>query len=580
MNTATNNKRSGAPPHGGIDEETAAFYVVAFAGILVALVIGVAVIGGALIIGAATAAALHQRRVERRQVVIAAVSGIALAAVAWPVAGDAVLAAREDFRVAVGHGELHPAWSWLLAACLLGGPVGLFGGLGLATYWGVTDARTGARNEKPIRVSARAAGKISAARGDTEKVRGQVLLGIDRHRKPYQLGLDALNTHALVLGATGAGKTTALLVLIEAAMREQRPVIMIDLKGDPGITQAMKDLAHWHQRAFTSWSIDGPTPYNPLAAGGPSELKDKLIGMEEWSEPHYQRAAERYLQMVFTVLQETGETANLARVVELLNPGTMKALVRRLPEERHEQLWTYLDSLNRDHLSAIAGLQNRLALLTESQAGQWLCARDGEGIDLARSLQRADVVHFSLNSSIYGGTAAQLGGLIAQDIKAAAGRRIGNPKGALVVIDEFSALDGDHVLALLARGRSAGIGVVLATQELADLSRVDPGFLDQVLGNTATKLVMRQEVPASAETLAQIAGTRQVWEPTRQINTHALGPRHTGMGSERRVDTFVVHPNEIKGLAQGELFVIRNDGGRRAHRVRVVPITLDRNTPR
>jgi len=266
---------------------------------------------------------------------------------------------------------------------------------------------------------------------------------------------------------------------------------------------------------------------------------------------------------------------NLHRVVELLNPGAFKALVRTLLAGRHDQLWSYLDGLNRDHLSAIAGLQNRLALLTESQAGNWLHAGRREGIDLAHALLGADVVHFSLNSSTYGGTAAQLGGLIAQDIKAAAGRRIGTTRGALVVIDEFSALDGDHVLALLARGRSAGIGVVLATQELADLSRVDPGFLDQVLGNTATKFVMRQEVPTSAETLAQIAGTRQVWEPTRQIDEHALGRRRTGMGSERLVDTFTVHPNEIKGLGCGELFVIRNDGGRRADRVRVVPITPD-----
>ena len=52
--------------------------------------------------------------------------------------------------------------------------------------------------------------------------------------------------------------------------------------------------------------------WNPLASGGPSELKDKLIGLEQWTEPHYKRAAERYLQAVFRVLDANGTSATLA----------------------------------------------------------------------------------------------------------------------------------------------------------------------------------------------------------------------------------------------------------------------------
>ena len=66
---------------------------------------------------------------------------------------------------------------------------------------------------------------------------------------------------------------------------------------------------------------------------------------------------------------------------------------------------------------------------------------------------------------------------------------------ALVGIDEFSALGSDNVGSLLARGREAGVSVLLATQELADLDRVARGLRDQVLGNTALKIAHRQEVP-------------------------------------------------------------------------------------
>ena len=42
--------------------------------------------------------------------------------------------------------------------------------------------------------------------------------------------------------------------------------------------------------------------WNPLAHGNATELKDKLIATERFTEPHYQRAAERYLQTAIQVL--------------------------------------------------------------------------------------------------------------------------------------------------------------------------------------------------------------------------------------------------------------------------------------
>ncbi len=65
---------------------------------------------------------------------------------------------------------------------------------------------------------------------------------------------------------------------------------------------------------------------------------------------------------------------------------------------------------------------------------------------------------------------------------------------------------------LFARARSAGLSLLLGTQELSDLRL--PGrerLLEQVLGNLSALLAHRQVVPSSAELLAQIAGTRGTW---------------------------------------------------------------------
>ena len=51
--------------------------------------------------------------------------------------------------------------------------------------------------------------------------------------------------------------------------------------------------------------------------------------------------------------------------------------------------------------------------LSESTAGA-LLARGGPGVDLAAALEGGDVVLLSLNSSVYGKLAAQLGALAIQ----------------------------------------------------------------------------------------------------------------------------------------------------------------------
>jgi type IV secretory pathway TraG/TraD family ATPase VirD4 len=405
-----------------------------------------------------------------------------------------------------------------------------------------------------------------------------VILGVDERGRTARLRDEDLAGHGLIVGATGSGKTTTLLVILTAAIRRGHPLVVVDLKGDPRLVRSLEGAAADAGRSFAVWSIDGDAGWNPLAAGNPTELKDKLLGLEEWTEPHYRRAAERYLQAVFTLLAHLGAIADLARVVDLMDPARLNRELRHLPDALADRIGGYLDTLAADQLSAIRGLATRLAVITESVAGPFLTPEEA-GINLPSTLRDGGVVVFSLNSSTYGELAAHLGALVIQDLKTAAGDLLHNP-GALpayVAVDEFSALGADHLLALLARARGAGLRVLLATQELADLDRAADGFRDQVLGNTATKIAHRQEVPLSADTLALIAGTRQVWHQTFQTDAlipgSTAGQLNTGMGTKRQVDEYRVHPNTLKTLRTGEAVLIRKHPRPDVRVVRVVPPT-------
>jgi conjugal transfer pilus assembly protein TraD len=425
-----------------------------------------------------------------------------------------------------------------------------------------------------------------AARAERELAGPGVVLGRDERGKPVHLADRQLAAHGLIVGASGAGKSTTLLSILTDRIARGMPVVAIDLKGSPAFSDELQRAATAAGRRLIVWTLDGPAHWNPLAHGNATELKDKLVSTERFTEPHYQRAAERYVQTALNVLEASGQRPRLADVVAAMEPKRLAAMTRALDRPSAGQVLDYVANLAPDQLSAVRGLASRLALLTESTAGRYLAPGTPEvdlraaldGYDPRAAPQGRDVVLFSLNSSVYGKLAAQIGTLVIQDLVSATGHRLAGHAGsqspaftqptggaaqatapralATVAVDEFSALGADHLLALLARGREPGVSVLLATQELADLDRAGRGFRDQVLGLTAVKIAHRQDVPASAQLIAQMAGTEQAWEVTRQIRAPLSARPGASLGTRREVERFIVHPNEIKTLATGHAVML------------------------
>jgi hypothetical protein len=123
-------------------------------------------------------------------------------------------------------------------------------------------------------------------------------------------------------------------------------------------------------------------------------------------------------------------------------------------------------------------------------------------------------------------------------------------------------------------GTRRGAQPTVGTQEVADLGSADPnlpggrgGILAQIAGNIEVLLCGRQNMPASAELVAAIAGTRGAWITTQQTRAPAAGLL-TGLGSRSRGREYVIHPDTIKSLDVGE-FAIIEPRRRRAVVVRV-----------
>ena len=104
--------------------------------------------------------------------------------------------------------------------------------------------------------------------------------------------------------------------------------------------------------------------------------------------------------------------------------------------------------------------------------------------------------------------------------------------------------------------RSSRIGIHLFCQGLADLNAVSFEFKDQVIGNTSSKIIFRQDVVKDAETFARIAGTFSSTKRTYQTMGAQSEEEMTGMGSLREVKEMRIEFDVFKRLSQGQAVLI------------------------
>ncbi len=388
---------------------------------------------------------------------------------------------------------------------------------------------------------------------------GELSVGTDRHGRPVSIQLGgaseaggrASGTHTLVVGATGSGKTVTQTWIAVRAIAHGMAAIVVDPKNDRWMRERLYCSALAAGRRFIAWTPQGPSVYNPYARGGETEVADKALAGERFTEPHYLRQAQRYLGHAVRALQAAGREVSLAGLVEALDPANLELLARELEGGCAGALHAYLDSLGPRQRSELAGVRDRLAIMAESDVGRWLdpATPGAERFDLLEEVRAGTVVYFSLQADSRPLLAQMLGSAIVQDLQTVVSALQERPAGCLVVIDEFSAVAAEHVARLFGRARSAGISLLLGTQELADMRL--PGretLLEQVLGNLTSLIAHRQVVPDSAELIARLTGSRGAWRSTLSSDG-----RHT----RTRVQEHLLGPEEIARLPRGCAAVVR-----------------------
>jgi hypothetical protein len=342
-----------------------------------------------------------------------------------------------------------------------------------------------------------------------------------------QLGLATL-----LIGAPGAGKTVCIQRLAFLAGRERRHLVVLDAKGGHdglahGVVAAY--LAAWPDarvRLFPQEPID-------IWRGSPAAVVNRLVNVWDWSpEAAYYR-----------------EIATVALRLAVGQPGppcrSTDELLARLDAGTLAQAW----SKHRAQTSLVRGLKDRLADVQLRVAN--LVAALGPAFDGAWSWEDCDCAVVTVPSMVASLDADACLRVLLSDVGHFTMSPDRKPPGApsLVVVDEFSAIQGGRRAAidLLERGRGAGTGVVLAAQSSVALGDEDERA--RLLAAASAVIAFRSPQPAE---LAALAGSERVAEAAWQSEDGELTGRQTiTMRARGRVDQ-----DELRSAPSGVATII------------------------
>ena len=390
------------------------------------------------------------------------------------------------------------------------------------------------------------------ARSDSAPAEKGFLIGVTREGCR---GVTVPARHTVVVGATGVGKTVTIRRILSQASVEMG-LIAVDGKGDPELERDLEQLARTTGRRFQAWSPYHATRYSPFGRGSDTEVVDKALSAERWGDDYYLRLGQRFLGFAVRALRAAGREPTLRELAHYVDPTNLEELAPAM-ESATPGSWSdlvaALPALDRAERQAIGGTQHRLATLAESDLGALLEPAPGcELIDLLEAIQAGDVAYFNLNADARPALSRMLGAAIVMDLVSVAATLQRNQKfvPTVLMLDDVQAFLSAPALAgiasLFARGRSAGMMLLLGTQSLADFNLGGtPGGIDQLLDNRSSLIVHRLPGHGSASRASRELGEHEGGRLSEQFDAGIFGWRSSG----RVTRTISMEPN----VAAGEL---------------------------
>jgi|SRR5579884_570801 len=351
-------------------------------------------------------------------------------------------------------------------------------------------ARTPARELAPA-----AAAPRSGIRLGTSDARGR--------QEPVFISPRSLLQHVHLLGATGAGKSTALLNLAVEAMNRDLGLLVLEPKGDL-IADVLKHVPQRRVEDVTLLDFGDrgfPPAFNLLAGSAGQAEAVAAIFSRVFGGNWGPRSDDLLRAALMTLEGGTGDGAvpTLAEVLPLLADPRRRRRYRFIDRVVLPVFWKMWDSMSEgQRQQALAPLSNKLrALLLRPAVRDALVQPEAPDLRAVIADRRIVLCSLPTGTEVMGEDGASLFGSVLMHRLWQAAQSLGPSKTRspfLCLVDEahrFTALPGG-MSEVLSQARGYGLGFVLAHQQLIQL----PAELREAVAvNCRTKLCFQLDPP-------------------------------------------------------------------------------------
>lgn len=423
------------------------------------------------------------------------------------------------------------------------------------------------------------------------------LLGYNVHKEPW-LWPDAVRIkHGIIVGGTGAGKSTFLENIIAQDLTRRfgarkMPMIIFDGKGEREFLDRLLPHVAAAGRLQDLRILDPTHPtescrYNPFYAldDAYQEHVNFIFRSFGLREDFFKGHQEAYLSDLVRVLQYTGRLFNVYDVLVMaLDEDVLQeqikaakariatltglSMQKRLNFEMSVKM--LMRSLqDRERVEKIQGLLNELLSFLEDELSVVTGAYQ-DLLTLDDVLENDLILFVSLNANRNQRAVEALGKILLQNIQLMVGKRYSQTTATRaddepmlsVILDEFAPFAYPGFKQVLQTARGAHVSFLFSLQSLPQLQDVGRAFADEVSSAPGTKMIMN----VSEENTAQwfLKASAKIATKRRSLSVRRTGiftPKYTetGMGSESEAKETRAREDHIKNLPVGQLEILMTD---------------------
>ena len=338
-------------------------------------------------------------------------------------------------------------------------------------------------------------------------------------------------SHMVIVGTTGSGKSSFLFSLLWQQMLRGGGAIFVDGGRNP---QTIKNLVFMCEKAQALSRlriVDPRQPkaghsYNPLSSGDADAVTNKIMKVlnpiPAGSEAEYYKSKIYHATAtLIRALTSIGKPFNIRDILCLYSVPeiSFKILEKQLARYELSDALVSLRTLImeaknvssfRDDLSNIIA---NLGSITAGDVGKSLCS--ASQVNLYEAVKKSQILYFMLPRMSDPEKAIRLGRLLLGDIQTTIGlfyeeKEFKPIVPFLIILDEFGSYASPEFAVVFEQARKANFSVIAAVQSFGNLCNPYAGlsreFMQQVLGNSNTRLFLTVSDTETAEMAARLVG--------------------------------------------------------------------------